>query len=135
MSWRLLLLSLSCTVLAQNVPTPEEVQKELDEAEAQYQYTKEMFNPWYTGPLVTPSSSMMPPGSANIQPYLFVSGTYAAFDSDRHSISLPNNVYGLKVISPLQVGITDTMDLVFNPGAAANRQSGHTGGGFSDLSV
>lgn len=117
----------------QAAPPPEVLQKELCQAEKKYAQAKEMFNPWYTGPLVTPSASMMPPGSANIQPYLFFVDTYATFDSTRHSVSLPHNLYSVQLIAPLQVGITDTMDLVFNPGGEVNWQDGETGGGFLDI--
>ncbi|MBX7067149.1 MAG: hypothetical protein K1X28_07955 [Parachlamydiales bacterium] len=118
---------------SQDQKSPEEIQKELDAAEAKYKQAKEMFNPWYTGPLVTPSASMMPPGYANIQPYLFVTGSWAAYDSERHVVSRKDNVYSLQVVPPMQIGITNTMDFVFGPAAIVNWQGGHTGGGFNDL--
>ena len=94
-----------------------------------------MFNPWYTGPLVTPAASMMPPGYANIQPYLFVTGVYATFNANRHSVSLPDNLYTLRALTPMQIGITDTMDIVITPSGEVNWQSGEHGGGFGDLST
>ncbi len=115
--------------------SPEEIQQELDDAETTYKKAKSMFNPWYTGPLVTPSSSMMPPGYANIQPYLFITGAYATYNEDRHSVPLEHNVYSLQVTPPMQVGITDTMDLVISPAAIVNWQDGQTGGGFNDFGV
>jgi hypothetical protein len=115
--------------------TPEQIQRELDQAERQFQKSKGMFNPWYAGPLVTPSASMMPVGQANIQPYLFVSGTYAAYDNDRHSVSLPNNVYNVQVIAPMQIGVTDSTDFVINPSAEMSWSNGKNGGGFGDLGV
>ena len=41
--------------------SPEQIEQELQSAEAQFQRAKKMFNPWYTGPLQTPGASMMPP--------------------------------------------------------------------------
>ncbi len=124
-------------LLAQDMPhkSPEEIQQELDSAEAQFTRAQKMFNPWYAGPLVTPSASMMPPGHANIQPYLFINGNYAAFDEDRNSIPLVHNSYQLSVISPMQIGVTDTTDVVISPSGSANWQNGHSGGGFGDLGV
>lgn len=134
------ILTLFCCLLpllawSQQQKTPEEIQKELDAAETKYKIAKSMFNPWYTGPLVTPSASMMPPGSANIQPYLFVTGSWAAYNSERHAVSRQDNVYSVQVTPPMQVGVTDTMDFVLSPAAVVNWQAGHNGGGFNDLST
>lgn len=131
----LLALALPLLAFSQVQKSPQQIQKELDDAEAQFNKSKAMFNPWYAGPLVTPSASMMPPGQANIQPYLFVRGNYAAFNSERKSIALPHNSYQMQVISPMQVGVTVSTDFVINPGAQGNWTQGHNGGGFNDLSV
>lgn len=120
---------------SQEQKSPEQIQKELNAAETKYAYAKSMFNPWYTGPLVTPSASMMPPGSANIQPYLFVSGSWANYDSQRRVVSIPDNAYSVQLNPPMQIGLTDTMDLVVSAAGIAKWQSGHTGGGFNDLSL
>ena len=93
-----------------------------------------MFVPWYTGPLVTPSASMMPPGEGMLQPYLFVNDDYAAFDEDRQSVTIPNKV-NVNPLVVLQLGITDTMDIQLIPQADASWQSGATGGGLGDTIV
>ncbi len=131
------LLTLPFLLCAQEMEhkTPEEIQQELDDAEAKFERAKKMFNPWYAGPLVTPSASMMPPGSANIQPYLFIQGNYAAFNEDRKSISLEHNLYTATVMTPMQVGVTSSTDVVVNPSAQASWQNHHSGGGFGDLGV
>jgi hypothetical protein len=115
--------------------SPEQIEQELQAAEAKLDRAKKMFNPWYAGPLVTPSASMMPVGSANIQPYFFITANYAVFDKDRHSVPLAHNSYQFSVVAPMQVGITDSTDLVVNPSALANWQNKHSGGGFGDLAV
>ncbi len=122
-------------VFGQNHISPEQIQSELDQAEAQFAKSKAMFNPWYAGPLVTPSASMMPPGSANIQPYLFIRGNYGEFNKARHSVSLPHNSYQLLVIAPMQMGVTDSTDFVINPSTQMNWSDGESGGGFGDLGV
>lgn len=128
-------LCLSLFSWTQETKTPEEIQKELDDAETTYKKAKSMFNPWYTGPLVTPSPSMMPPGDANIQPYLFVTGQWASFNSERKSVPLKDNLYTLQLTTPMQIGITHTMDVAIAPEGTANWQKGQSGGGFNDLSI
>ena len=128
-------LFLPLMIYSQDHKTPEEIQKELVTAEAQFKYAKEMFNPWYAGPLITPSASMMPPGQANIQPYLIIQGNYAAFNQHRHSIPLTHNSYQLQVQVPMQVGVTNTTDFTINLVGAENWQNGRSGGGFGDLYV
>ncbi len=129
----LMLFLVPLWICAQPIKSPQQIQAELDQAESQFKKSKEMFNPWYTGPLVTPSASMMPPGQANIQPYLFISGNYAAFNKDRESIALPSNSYQMQVIAPMQMGVTPSTDFVFSPGAVMNWSQNQNGGGFSDL--
>lgn len=94
-----------------------------------------MFNPWYTGPLVTPSASMVPPGQGLVQPYLFVADNYAQFNKDRKSIKLPNKLISVNALSVLQFGITDTTDFILGCSGIANWQDGKFGGGFQDLNA
>ncbi len=115
--------------------TPEQIQAELNAAENRFQRAQKMFNPWYAGPLVTPSASMMPPGSANIQPYLFINAKYAAFNEDRKAVSLPHNAYQLLITPPMQIGVTESTDIVIATAVKANWQDNHSGGGFADLGV
>ena len=76
-------LLLPLVVFGQNHKSPQQIQKELDDAESQFKKSKEMFNPWYTGPLLTPSPTMIPPGYGNFQPYVFVTDNYASYNSIR----------------------------------------------------
>lgn len=114
--------------------SPEQIELEIDQAEADFKKAKKMFNPWYTGPLVTPTVEMVAPGSVNIQPYLFVIDNYAEFNEDRHSISQPNLI-NLNSLVTIQTGITDTMDITVNLEGDASWERGKSGGGFSDITV
>lgn len=116
-----------------NPKSPEQIQKELDEDEALFKRAQEMFNPWYTGPLLTPSASMMPPGYGNIQPYLFVNDYYAAFDNHRKSQKLENKQINLNPSIGSQFGITKTMDIALTLQGNFNWQNGESGGGFGDM--
>lgn len=118
------------------VKSPQEIQLELNNAEAQLQRAKEMFAPYYTGPLVTPSPSMTAPGDIVVSPYLFVTETYAAFDKNRESQSLHSNrllVHPVPVI--LSIGITDSVDSLVSIGGQMMWQDGEFGGGIDDLSA
>src|SRR3990167_7632709 len=123
----------------ENVPEervpPEQIEAELNDAEAQFDHALKLFNPWYTGPLLTPSATMVPPGHAVLQPYLFVTDNYAVFNSKRHSVSVPSLV-SLKV-QPIGLGFgtTPSMDGSFNAGAVANWKKGESGGGWLDTSL
>jgi hypothetical protein len=118
------------------VKSPQEIQQELNSAEAQLQRAKEMFAPYYTGPLITPSPSMVPPGHIVVSPYLFVTDTYAVFDQNRHSQSLDHNRVRLHFVPViLGFGITDTMDAQVVWGGQASWQDGHVGGGIDDVGV
>ena len=63
---KFILLLIPFLLIAQDQPikSPEEIQAELDQAEAQFRKAEKMFNPWYTGPLIASSASMVPPGDS-----------------------------------------------------------------------
>ena len=115
--------------------SPEEIQAELEAAESQFKQAQEMFSPWYTGPLITPGASMMPPANGNTQPYLFVTDNYAAFDRERKSVKLPNSLIQVKGSANIQTGLTDNLDVNVTIASEGNWQSNHHGGGFGDMSV
>lgn len=131
----LFLLSLPLLLIAQELhQTPQQIQEELQIAEAQFIRAQKMFNPWYTGPLLTPSASMMPVANGNLQPYLFVTENYASFNKERKSVGLPNDLVQLKSSNILQTGVTPNFDIILVLNAMGNWQNGHEGGGFGDLS-
>ncbi len=131
---RLVLFLLPFLLFAQ-VESPEQIQTELDEAEREFNEALKIFNPWYTGPLITPGASMMPVGRGNSQPYLFVTDNHAAYNSDRKSVSLPSDLVQLKGTANIQTGITDNFDLNLNFQGVENWQFDHSGGGFGDMSL
>jgi hypothetical protein len=115
--------------------SPQEIEIELEAAEAQFETALLMFNPYYQGPLITPSASMTPPGVGNLQPYLFAKESYATYDKQRHSVSMPHNVTNVNPQVILQTGITDTLDIAVTVQGDGNWQAGHSGGGFGDVSA
>lgn len=117
------------------IKTPEQIQLELNQAEALYQKALTMFSPWYTGPLITPGASMMPVANGNTQPYLFFIDNYAFFDKNRKSISLPSNLVQLKASANIQTGVTNNFDINLTFNGQTNWQFGHHGGGFGDMGL
>jgi hypothetical protein len=112
----------------------EKIEAELKSAEEEFQEAKKMFNPWYTGPLITPSAHIVPPGSANIQPYIFYTNNYGKFDSSGKSHKIPNlNNFNLQAI--LQVGIVDWMSGVLAVQGVRNTQLGKASTNWGDTSL
>ena len=130
----LLFLCVSLSLSAQPArKTPQEIQAELDSAEAQLNKAEQMFDPWYTGPLLTPSASMVAPGYGTVQPYFFINQNYAAFDEDRKSISLAHDTVGFNPVVVLQFGVTDSVDTALTMQTQTNWLEGRSGGGFGDI--
>lgn len=131
----LCLSSVSLMAQYEEHKTPEQIEQELQSAEAQFQRAKKMFNPWYTGPLQTPSASNMAPGWGNIQPYLYVTDNYARFNAERHSQNLSSRLVSVNPTTTLQFGVTSSMDITLGLSALANWQYNQHGAGFGDLSL
>lgn len=119
----------------ERIKSPEEIQVELDADEKEFRIAKEIFNPWYTGPLITPGASMVPVGKGFVQPYLFVIDNYAAYNSNRKSVSLTSKKIELQAPAIIQAGITDSFDITVGFGGFANWQAGEFGGGWGDMTV
>jgi hypothetical protein len=122
-------------IFAQEHKTPEQITSELDEAERDLNQAEQMFNPWYTGPLVTPSASLVAPGHGVVQPYLIVTDNYQFFNQKRESITIPNQLMQLTALSVFQFGVTNSVDMLITPSGGGQWQAGEHGGGFGDLPV
>jgi len=131
----LCLLTASLPAQYEEHKTPEQIEQELESAEAQFERAKKMFNPWYTGPLQTPGATMMAPGWGNIQPYLYVTDNYARFNSHRHSQNLPSHLVSLNPTTTLQFGVTSSMDISLGLQGFANWQYHQHGGGLGDTNI
>lgn len=115
-------------------PPPQAViESELEQAERDYQAAKEMFNPWYTGPLITGSANNAPPGTGIIQPYFYVIDTFATYDNHRHSTNIPS-IVTLNPLYLFQTGITTWLDTTVIVQGVFNEQSGIWGSNVGDTS-
>jgi hypothetical protein len=132
------LLSLSLFAQEKNpeplVP-PEKIEQQLQEAEKEFEEAKKMFNPWYTGPLLTPSASVLPPPHVVIQPYFFYTDNYAHFDKHGKSHRVPDLDVIKPALAPLQVGITKWMDATVSISGVHNHQHGHSYMNWGDTMV
>lgn len=127
---------LSSYLLAEDANlTPQKVEVQLEEAEAEFQRAQKMFNPWYAGPLLTGSAHVLQAGSFNVQPYLFVTDNYASYDEsgDTHSIS---DLVSVNPLLFMQAGIykKSIMTSVIVQGIY-NHQKGHSSTNFGDTSA
>lgn len=140
MKW-LFLFFISINLLAQ-VPnsneeypyTPEEIEEELQDAQNLYEEAQRMFTPWYTGPLITGSATVMKPGKWNIQPYIFVTDNYATYDSKRNTVNTPDTL----TINPqliIQTGLTSFMDVVLILQGTYNENQDESSMNFGDTSL
>lgn len=118
----------------QKPPPISEVKAQLAEAQEQFDRAKKLFNPWYSGPLLTGSAHMMPPGLANWQPYVFATVNYARYDKARHSRNQKNLIF-INPVSIIQFGIIKELDMVFTFSGVWQKQNGVASGGFGDLPV
>ena len=117
------------------VRTPQEIQLDLEENERLFETAQEMFNPWYAGPLLTGGAHMMPPGYANIQPYIFATDNYSAWNSKRKTVHTPHRWVLNPSVTGLQFGLTNWLDMIIALQGLASWQSGQHGGGFGDTMV
>lgn len=125
-------------VIQQEHVTPQQVQKQLDQAERDFKRAEEMFNPWYTGPLITPSANVMPLGYFSTQPYLYIIDTFGSYNRERkfHKSKQGSQISVNPVGGPiLQFGLTPFTDLTISAGGALNWQAGSFGGGYGDTSA
>jgi hypothetical protein len=109
----LLILSLYADVAEEAPVSPAVIEKQLRDAQAEFDVARKMFNPWYAGPLLTPSAHIIAPGNVNVQPYLFYTNNYARFDKHGHSQKIPS-IHTINPTVPCLVGILPWMQLTFN---------------------
>lgn len=116
------------------IVSTEEVARQLQDAEKEFQEAKKMFNPWYAGPLLTPGAHILPPNNYNIQPYLFYTTNYAKFNQSGST----KNISNLKQLNPsvvFQFGLLSWLDGSINVQSITNWQYGKSRTNFGDSSI
>lgn len=113
------LLFLASTAIAHEQGKPQElpshpppvktVDEQLAQAQADFDIARKMFNPWYAGPLLTPSAHNVPVGEYVVQPYLFIKNTFAEFNDNRKSVNT-TDLWSVQPLILLQMGWFSRLD-------------------------
>jgi len=127
------LIALGASALLFGV-TPDEVQQELNVQQQEFEEAKEIFNPWYAGPLITGSANTLPKGKTNIQPYLFITDTYGVYNGHRHKESI-DDILSISPQMAVQWGLTDRLLLIVSGQVVYNNQNGASAWNFNDTTV
>lgn len=77
-------------------------------------------NPWYTGPLLAPSSVVVPVGHMNIEPYIYVTGVTGGYNAHGKVQKAKHTAWSTSFQPVLQIGLTKWMDIQILPSAAYN---------------
>lgn len=133
--YRLLVLTiLASTLWGEHQESPKEIQRDLAQAEQEFNEAKKMFNPYYAGPLLTSSAHNVPPGHLNFQPYLFVTDTYGSYNGNRKNIS-GTDFWAISSQTVVQTGIFSFLDVTFLPTLVENISGGKSYFSIGDLPV
>lgn len=118
----------------QTPPPISTVDEQLREAQQEFEIAKKMFNPWYAGPLLTPSAHNVPPGEFVVQPYLFIQNTYAQFNKDRKSVNIPD-IWTVQPLILFQMGWLSWLDFTVTAQGFYKTQSSEDTFYWGDTSV
>lgn len=91
-------------------------------------------DPWFTGPLLTPSGHVIPVGHINIEPYIFATETIGTYDSHWKSHSVTKS-WSINPEVPIQIGIIKSVDFLINPQMFYNTTRNQHSTRFGDLVV
>ncbi len=115
--------------------SPQEIQTQLDQAEQNFEHALTLFIPWYSGPIVAGSPSMIPPGTMNLQPYVYAIDNYSSFNSHSDSVHSPHPLWQLQLQPVLQTGITSWMDFATAGTLTSNFKNGQSYTGVTDMPI
>ncbi|MCI0381823.1 MAG: hypothetical protein L0207_02075 [Chlamydiae bacterium] len=90
--------------------------------------------PWFTGPLLTPSGHIAPIGFINVEPYAFVFVTNGIYDKHWKTVSRPN-FYTANFQLPIQIGLTHKWQVQISPQATYNSTQGVSSFELGDFSL
>jgi hypothetical protein len=122
------------SIYSQTPPPPAQIEAELSSARKEFEAAQKLFNPWYSGPLLTGSGNTFPPHKIGVQPYLYVVDNYGKFNQSGHSSSIDN----LIVVNPLiQVltGLTEYTEIALDSGWIYQQKNGIHGNGPGDTGL
>jgi hypothetical protein len=115
-------------------PSRAAIQKELVDAEKSFNDAKQMFNAWYTGPLLAPSAHILAPGYVNIQPYLFITANYGKY-SNSGKYEKTTTLLNINPQVPTLIGALDWMEVTISPQVDYNSLHHKSSFNFGDLPI
>ncbi len=104
---------------------------EVSEVSPEVEETK---GPWFTGPLLTGSSHVVPLGYFNLEPYLFVFDFNGSYDKEWEAHSSPTFIE-VNPVFLFQVGLTKDLDFTMAPQFFYQRTQGQAATRFGDLGL
>ena len=117
---------------ALGIPSLEELETELKHLYTEYHQAAAAFNPWYSGPLLTPSAHCVPPGKFNVQPYWFYNRINSTFDANEKKVSSISTTQHV-VQAVIQAGLVERLDFSLIVGTQVTHQNGETKAGYQDM--
>ncbi len=96
--------------------------------------SNEPYEPWFTGPLLTPTANVVPKGHYNIQSYLFFTNIYGHYNAHWENHSMPHLFIGSFVLD-VQFGLSKICDFQFNPLVLYKHQKGIHAWSFGDIPI
>lgn len=105
----------------------------MDEEEVQeVTFSSQAPAPWFTGPIVAPSSYTVKPGHVNLQPYFYFNVYSKAYDEHWHTHSKPN-FYSANLQIITKIGLCQGLDFQIAPQVFYNETEGERYGNIGDL--
>lgn len=132
--WLLFLVSVAHLHGNLPVKSPEEVQREVQQADMTLEIAQKMFNPWYTGPLITAPANNVPYQKINIQGYLYLTNQYGQYTNHRKSVNIPN-IYTISPLLIFQYGLTPWLDFTAQAQGFFRWQKARSISNISDVGV
>ncbi len=96
---------------------------------------KEKQEPWFTGPLLSPSASNIPQGHLNIEPYVFATYSSSSYDEDWKRVEDPFSSWNINLLAFMQVGMTSWLDFTLIPSWFFTLANGSTSFNLGDCAA
>ncbi len=91
-------------------------------------------NPWFTGPLLSPSGYVISYGYCNFEPYVLATDTYAIYNRHWRPESIPSS-WDVTSLDPLWIGFAEKFDFFIFPQFNWGEVQGHSATRFGDLAL
>jgi len=93
-----------------------------------------MIPPWFTGPLLAPSSNVVPEGHYNIEPYIYAIANTAKYNSDWKPLKRKTFWSNFSQTS-IQIGVVKALDVQLNPTFYYNYTQGAAKWALGDMPI